>query len=221
MHARELSSYRHRNGLTLTLLGVLLLILGPTLLALGWFGPGMVLLLAMPVLLILGIGKLTEPKVSLSINNHSLSLHHRRGGWSLKWRDIQRIDQLSLGSGFEKMDLPYIGFRLKSPESILDTINTRLAVGLLTEQRNVLLMALRSNCPTCQADDLFEANHYRSPTGKEYRGVLGMLGQRMKRLRELTGFDLLIAEELAGEEGLWTLKKYWAKAQYPQEDEEV
>ncbi|MED5525094.1 MAG: DUF2982 domain-containing protein [Pseudomonadota bacterium] len=218
MHARELSSHRYRNGLTLTLLGLLLLILGPTLLAFGWFGPGMVLLLAMPVLLILGIGKLTEPKVSLSLNHNSLSLHHRRGGWSLRWQDIQRIDQLAIGSGFERMELPYIGFRLKTPEILLDTINTRLAVGLLTEQRNVLILALRTQSPNPQAEDLFEASYYRSPTGKEYRGVLGMLGQRMKRFRELTGFDVIIAEELAGEEGMWLLKKYWAKAQYPQED---
>lgn len=218
MDAQELSSQRHRNGLTLTLLGVLFLVMGPVCLAWGWFGPGMVLLLATPVLLVLGIGKLTEPKVSLSINSHSLSLHHRRGGWSLNWRDIQRIDQLHLGSGFYRQELPYIGFRLKAPEQVLDTIGPRLAVGLLTEQRNLLLLALRQQCPDCQAEDLFEASHYVSPSGKRYSGVLAMLGHRMKRFRELTGFDLLIAEELAGENGLALLRRYWATARSTQED---
>ncbi|WKE66695.1 DUF2982 domain-containing protein [Gallaecimonas kandeliae] len=212
MNAQELSSHRHRNGLTFTLAGLLLLALGPFCLVKGWYGPGMVLLLACPVLLALGIGKLTEPKVSLSINSQSLSLHHRRGGWSLRWRDIQRIDQLRIGSGFEMRELPYIGFRLKHPEPLLDTISPRLAVGLLTEQRNILLLALGSQ-PTASAEDLFEPHQYQAPSGKHYQGVTAMLGQRMKRLRELTGFDLIINEELAGQDGLAVLRRYWAQGQ--------
>lgn len=212
MGTLEISSYRHRNGLTLTLLGALLLCLGPLLLIHEWRAAGMVMLIAAPVLLILGIGKLTEPKIGLSLTAQGLTLYHRRGRWQLSWRDIQRIDQLTLGRGFERREMPYIGFRLNTPESLLDNIDQRLAVGILNEQRNLLLVTLRSECPDCQPEDLFEDAHYRSPMGIYYEGVFAMLGQRMKRFRQLTGFDLVIAEELAGDNGLWELKKCWSTA---------
>lgn len=217
MKGVDLSSGRHRNGLTFTVAGILVLALGVGALSQHWLGPGMLLILVGPVLLILGVGKLTEPVNNLSVNDQSLSLHHRRGGWSLKWTDIQRLDQLTLGQGFAARELPYIGFRLKNPDCILATISPRLAVGLLTEQRNLLVLALRQQCPSCQADDLFEDNHYISPGGVHYSGVIAMLGNRMARLRALTGFDLLMAEELAGDNGLGLLRRYWAAGQAPRD----
>lgn len=214
MSMRELqyTPENHRDGMPLLVLGLVLLVAGLITLAKGWFAPAMVMLIAMPVLIALGVGKLTEPKISLSLNAEQLQFYHRRGQFSIAWSDIQRIDKASVGRGFLRRDLPYIGFRLRDPDGILNTISRRLAVGLLTEQRGVLLMALRSECPDCKPDDLFENTIYHSPNGKLYRGVYAMFGERMKKMRELTGFDVLISEDLAGEDGLAVLRRYWSNA---------
>ncbi|WP_341501741.1 DUF2982 domain-containing protein [Gallaecimonas sp. GXIMD4217] len=217
MSPTHLPSKAKRNGLSLTLLGALLILAGLAALGLGWQGPGMVALLAAMVVLPLGIGKLTEPPYSLSLTAQSLVLHHRRGGWSLNWADIQRIDQPSIGAGFMARPLPFVGIRLKDPDALLGRISPRLAVGLLMETRGLLVMALRQQCPDgrCPSEDLFEDGRYRSPSGQEYQGVLAMLGLRMKKLHELLGYDLFIPEELTNSdaaEAVGLLRRYWAAA---------
>ena len=71
-------------------------------------------------------------------------------------------------------------------------ITPRLAVRLLTEQRAVLMQAMRSersDCPTggCGSgllgEGLLEESRFCSPAGQRYEGVIAMLGNRMARLR--------------------------------------
>ncbi len=221
----HLTPYAKRNGWTLTLAGALLVLVGLVALALGWQGPGMAVLLVALIALVMGIGKLTEPPYSLTLTSQSLVLHHRRGGWSLNWHEIQRIDQPSSGAGFLARPLPYVGLRLKDPDVLLARISPRLAVAILMETRGLLVMALKQQCPdgSCPSDELFEDGRYRSPSGKDYQGVKAMLGLRMKKLREQLGYDLYIPEELAtmeAAEAVGLLRRYWsAAAQYQGEDQ--
>ncbi|MGL5392426.1 MAG: DUF2982 domain-containing protein, partial [Shewanella sp.] len=77
----------------------------------------------------------------------------------------------------------------------------RLAVHLLTEQRSVLLHAMQSEQPGCLSGscgdpllggDLLEEGRFCSHEGQHYDGTIAMLAQRMSRLRQLLGYDLLI-----------------------------
>ncbi|MCR6555175.1 DUF2982 domain-containing protein, partial [Aeromonas sp. CPF2-S1] len=70
-------------------------------------------------------------------------------------------------------------------------------------QRAVLMQAMRSersDCPTggCGSgllgEGLLEESRFCSPSGQRYEGVIAMLGNRMARLRDLLGYDLLVPD---------------------------
>lgn len=191
-----------RNGLTLVLLGLIVTITMISILFLFSEQPLIPIycgLLTGLMTLFIGSLKLREPHFSLSLCHDCLQYHHKQGGWVLKWVNIQRIDRPRIHLGWDLVEIPYIGLRIKDYDSFLNLITPRLAVGILTEQRAVLMQVLQSeqaDCPTgtCanQFDDLFEESHYRSGEGQEYEGVIAMLANRMTRLRTLIGYDLLV-----------------------------
>ncbi|WP_250894660.1 DUF2982 domain-containing protein, partial [Aeromonas dhakensis] len=141
-----------KNGLTLVLLGIIvsiamifiLFLLGEQPLI-----PPVSGLLAGLMMIFIGSLKLVEPHFSLSLCHDCLQYHHKYGGWILKWRNIQRIDQPRIHLGWDLVPLPYIGLKIKDYDDFLTLITPRLAVRLLTEQRGVLLQALRSEQPEC------------------------------------------------------------------------
>jgi len=100
-----------RNGLTLVLLGMVITI---AMIFILFFFPEQLL---MPVIFLLLTGlmtilvgalKLAEPHFSLSLCQDCLQYHHKYGGWILKWRNIQRIDQPRIHLGWDLVPLPYI-----------------------------------------------------------------------------------------------------------------
>ncbi|WP_323902725.1 DUF2982 domain-containing protein [Aeromonas hydrophila] len=195
-----------KNGLTLVLLGIIVTIAMIFILFLFGEQPLIPLvsgLLAGLMMIFIGSLKLIEPHFSLSLCHDCLQYHHKYGGWILKWRNIQRIDQPRIHLGWDLVPLPYIGLKIKDYDDFLTLITPRLAVRLLTEQRSVLLQALRSEQPACsgggcacsfQGEGLLEESHFRSPSGQRYEGVIAMLANRMTRLRELLGYDLLVPD---------------------------
>ncbi|MDX2126779.1 MAG: DUF2982 domain-containing protein [Aeromonas hydrophila] len=195
-----------KNGLTLVLLGIIVTIAMIFILFLFGEQPLIPLvsgLLAGLMMIFIGSLKLIEPHFSLSLCHDCLQYHHKYGGWILKWRNIQRIDQPRIHLGWDLVPLPYIGLKIKDYDDFLTLITPRLAVRLLTEQRSVLLQALHSEQPACssggcacafQGAGLLEESHFRSPSGQRYEGVIAMLANRMTRLRELLGYDLLVPD---------------------------
>ena len=141
-----------KNGLTLVLLGIIVTITMIFILFLFGEQPLIPLvsgLLAGLMMIFIGSLKLIEPHFSLSLCHDCLQYHHKYGGWILKWRNIQRIDQPRIHLGWDLVPLPYIGLKIKDYDDFLTLITPRLAVRLLTEQRSVLLQALRSEHPAC------------------------------------------------------------------------
>lgn len=195
-----------RNGLTLILLGMVITI---AMIFILFFLHEQLLIPAISALLVglltvlVGGLKLAEPHFSLSLCQDCLQYHHKYGGWLLKWRNIQRIDQPRIHLGWDLVPLPYIGLKIKDYDDFLTLITPRLAVRLLTEQRAVLMQAMQSegaDCPTggCGSgllgEGLLEESRFRSPSGQRYEGVIAMLGNRMTRLRDLLGYDLLVPD---------------------------
>ncbi|MGY6036750.1 DUF2982 domain-containing protein [Aeromonas sp. AE23HZ002T15] len=195
-----------RNGLTLILLGVVITIAMIFILFLfreQLLIPAISVLLAGLMTIFVGAIKLNEPHFSLSLCQDCLQYHHKYGGWILKWRNIQRIDQPRIHLGLDLVPLPYIGLKIKDYDDFLTLITPRLAVRLLTEQRAVLLQAMNSEQPGCLdgscgsgllGGELLEESRFRSPSGQRYEGVIAMLGNRMTRLRDLLGYDLLVPD---------------------------
>ena len=195
-----------KNGLTLVWLGIAVTIAMIFILFLlreQPLIPAMIGLLAGLMMTLIGVLKLREPHLSLSLCHDCLQYHHKYGGWILKWRNIQRIDQPRIHLGWDLVALPYIGLKIKDYDDFLTLITPRLAVRLLTEQRAVLLQAINSERPECLSggcganllgEGLLEESRFRSPSGQRYEGVIAMLGNRMVRLRDLLGYDLLVPD---------------------------
>ncbi|MGY5453178.1 DUF2982 domain-containing protein [Agarivorans sp. MS3-6] len=151
-----------------------------------------------------GVEKLLQPVYSVVLCYDHLQFHHRYGGWCLPWDKLQRIDIPRLHDGLNWHDMNYVGLRLNDPDYLLDSLSPRLSAHLLTEQRAALLASLRRSCQHCQdshvSDHLIEDDYFKSASGKIYTGLTGMFANRMKKLRELTGYDLLIDQTILDRE---------------------
>jgi hypothetical protein len=190
--------YSKRNGLSLTLVGWISALLGLTfvlsmsqLFALGivFIGIGM-------TCLVLGIAKLYEPKVSLRLTPSGLDYYHRRGSWHMDWNNIHRLDCARVSQNLDLIELPYIGFKLNKINPLLDCISPRLATGLLTEQRPLLMTA------ATQDEDLHELEHFLGAeftplevNGERYRGVLAMFGHRAQTLNSQLGYHIYLPHD--------------------------
>lgn len=145
-------------------------------------------------LALLGVAKLIEPRVSLSITPDTICYHHLRGQWCIAWDNIVRFDVPRTHRGVELESLPYIGFRLQDFEPVLRTISPRLTVHLINEQRHLLAAALRRESP---ANDDYSAyfdipESYQASSGRVYHGLQALFAVRSQQLRELLGYDLYI-----------------------------
>ncbi|WP_404401567.1 DUF2982 domain-containing protein [Idiomarina seosinensis] len=150
---------------------------------------------ASAIFLLLGVGKLIEPDVSLVITPEHIRYLHRRGSWQVSWDNIIRYDVPRISRVLELEDAPFIGFRLHDVDEVLRSVSPRLASALLFEQRQLLTMALRHERPD-QTDysQYFDIpDRYVSPAGTVYKGLIASFGLRMEQLRELLGYDLYVS----------------------------
>lgn len=147
------------------------------------------------IFMLLGVGKLIEPPVSLVITPDTIEFLHRRGQWQISWDNIVRYDIPRVSRLMDLEDAPFLGFRLRDPEQVLQTISPRLASGLLFEQRQLLNLALRHERP--DENDYSEyfdiKDQYVGASGKVYRGLIASFAVRMEQLRELLGYDLYVS----------------------------
>ncbi|MCL1044286.1 DUF2982 domain-containing protein [Shewanella electrodiphila] len=191
-----ISPFGKRNGITLSVFGAIALIISLVLFinAQHLFGIGIVLFGFGSVSLILGIAKVNQPKASFKLTETGLDYFHQRGTVHVSWDNIQRVDVSRVTQNLELIELPYIGFKLKQINPILDCISPRLATGLLGEQRPLLMTA------ATQDEDLQSLETYLGAeftplvvNGDRYRGVLAMFGHRCQTLESHLGFHLYIS----------------------------
>ncbi|WP_275975063.1 DUF2982 domain-containing protein [Shewanella gaetbuli] len=148
------------------------------------------------VSLLLGIAKLNEPSISLKLTSEGLCYFHRRGQYKVSWDNIVRIDNARVTQNMALIELPYLGLKLKQMNPVLDAISPRLATGLLTEQRPLLMTAATHD------EDLKSLEKYLGAEfepfishGERYRGVLAMFGRRSETLAENLGYHLYISHD--------------------------
>ena len=196
----KIKAISKRNGLTVTIAGV-------ALLAFVTLTSGMGLLAKIPTYvgvslslaaIFVGFIKLREPDYSLMMDDSGVTYQHARGRWQIPWSDIQRIDVPTVSHGLSQKQLPYVALRLKSQLSLLDNISPRLASYLVTEQRELVIAALKDDfsdwqCKdgTCPSEVLYKFDDYKIEN-KVYRGLIAMLGHRVATLRDKLGYDVYI-----------------------------
>ncbi|WP_108947065.1 DUF2982 domain-containing protein [Shewanella halifaxensis] len=187
-----------RNGLTFSFLGSLGVVAGISLFLFGseFFAPGIVCFALGAIALVLGFSKLAEPEVSLKLTNEGFTYFHRRGQVSVAWENVQRIDRPRVTQGIDTIALPYIGVKVKHMSPVLEVISLRLAAGLLTEQRPLLMTA------STQEEDLSVLENQMSAEftpfiedNDRFKGVLAMFGHRSRLLGSHLGYHLYISTD--------------------------
>lgn len=213
-----IKSPNKRNGYTLTVIGIIGVAIGIGLFLAGshLFAPGIICFAFGAIAAVLGISKLLEPEVTLSIDLQGIRYFHRRGEVQIDWQNIQRLDQPRVTQGLETITLPYIGIKLKTVGPVLDCISLRLASGLLTEQRPLLITV------SAQDEDLSTLENQMSAEftpfiedNNRYKGVLAMFGHRCRILGNHLGFHLYIATDALdrpAEEFIALLRRYQHQA---------
>ena len=211
----ELRSTSKHNALTLTVVGASALIIAIALFVgvRSLFAVALVLFILGVIALVIGIAKQYEPPVAMTLSDSGLRFHHRRGELFIEWRNIQRLDFPRVQRGLDLIDLPYVGVKLNAINPILDNISPRLATGLLSEQRPLMMTAVAND------EDLAALENYLSAefsplvvNGDRYRGLLAMFGRRCLTLDKHLGYHLYLSAEfveLAPEELLSQLRSYW------------
>ncbi|MCL1145175.1 DUF2982 domain-containing protein [Shewanella sp. 10N.261.52.F9] len=187
-----------RNGITLSVVGVIGLIVGIGFFVVGsqFFAPGILCFALGAISTVLGISKLVEPAITIRLTDKGITHFHRRGEVFIAWNNIQRFDQPRVTQGLETIDLPYIGIKLKSLSPVLEAISLRLATGLLTEQRPLLMTA------STQEEDLSTLENQMSEEftpfiegNDRFKGVLAMFGHRSRLLDANLGYHLYISTD--------------------------
>jgi hypothetical protein len=191
-----ISPFIKRNGITLTVVGAVSLVTSLIIFIgfKGFFVPGMLCFALGSVALVLGVSKVYQPAVSFKLTTAGVAFFHRRGQVFIEWHNIQRLDNVRVNQNMELIELPYIGVKLKHINPVLDCISLRLATGLLTEQRPLLMTA------ATQDEDLQSLEGYLGAeftplvvNGERYRGVLAMFGHRCQTLNEQLGYHVYLS----------------------------
>ncbi|MBT1442973.1 DUF2982 domain-containing protein [Shewanella sp. JM162201] len=192
-----------RNGITLAFVSGLLFCtaLCIFLFAKVYFGIGLVMFALGAVGLVLGYAKLSQPPESIVADSDGLGYFHRRGSYRVSWDNIQRIDVPRVSQGLGSLDLPFIGIKLKKINPLLDSISPRLATGLLSEQRPLMMTAAAQTDIENALEQQLGAEFTPLVThGERYRGVLAMFGHRCLLLERELGFHLFIPADALDDE---------------------
>jgi len=183
------------NGITLSLGGLLLALLGLGIFLnfQSLFALGLTSFCLGVLAMVLGWAKLGEPEESLIGDEQGLTFKHRRGQLYVRWDNIQRIDIPRVSQGLESLDLPFVGLRLHAINPVLDVISPRLATGLLSEQRPLMMTAV-ANDESLQSLEAYLGTEFTPlvVNGERYRGVLAMFGHRCELLAKHLGYHLYI-----------------------------
>lgn len=203
-----------RNARTFTLIGGIALIsaLCMFIASRALMGPGMICFIFGMIFTVLGIAKWMQPEVSIELRPRGLVYHHHRGSIYLEWDNIQRVDIPRSIQTFDSHDLPYIGVRLKYLLPLIDDIPPRLATGLLSEQRPLLISSLNLD------GELADLEHYLNSEftpitleGTDFSGVQAMFARRCAQLNTQLGYHVYLPEDCldrAPREFLALLREY-------------
>lgn len=120
--------------------------------------------------------------------------HCLKGGWSLRWHNIERVGECFYQIQGWQTDVPWIGLALKEPHQLVDSISPKLITQMVLEQRQALYLGLKQQQRLDEFQDLLlKESPVVLANGRTYRGLQAMLLHRMKIQREVWGYDLLIS----------------------------
>ncbi|PKH06860.1 DUF2982 domain-containing protein [Moritella sp. Urea-trap-13] len=144
------------------------------------------------VLLIVGIVKINDVDYRFSLTNEGIHYFTSRGGFTILWQDIQRIDIPKINDGLELKDLPYIGIRLNQREHLINSASLATLSHMLLEQRALIMLTDPNSTLYGNADNMLYPN---VKVTHKYQGLQAMFINRMHYLHDTLGYDIYFPED--------------------------
>ncbi|WP_139342963.1 DUF2982 domain-containing protein, partial [Vibrio gazogenes] len=85
---------------------------------------------------------LRKSQVRYTLTATHFQQHTFRGGWVIKWNNIQEINQCTYNIDGWHQPLPWVGIRLKSYSPYLNSICPRIISEILLSQRGLLYLGM-------------------------------------------------------------------------------
>ncbi|MCA0937041.1 DUF2982 domain-containing protein [Vibrio alginolyticus] len=175
------------------LLLVALITLFLVLMAPGW-KQAMLSVILMSAIVGFAVLMIKKSQVAFTLTATHFQQHLFKGGWVVRWRNIESIGICGYQQDGWYQPLPWIGVRLKHYSPYLDAICPRIATEILLGQRALLYLGARQNkCEEKFEDMVLDPSPYTNSNGTQYKGLLAMLANRMKYQRDFYGYDIFIS----------------------------
>ncbi|MGR5302665.1 DUF2982 domain-containing protein [Vibrio alfacsensis] len=177
----------------LIMLLVVIITLFLVFIAPGW-KQAMLSVTLMALIVGFAIMMIKKSQVSFTLTASHFQQHLFKGGWVVRWRNIDSIGICTYQQDGWHQPLPWVGIRLKHYSPYLDAICPRIATEILLSQRALLYLGAKQNhCETQFEDMVLDPAPYISKDGRQYNGLLAMLANRMKYQRKFHGYDVFIS----------------------------
>ncbi|MGR5237654.1 DUF2982 domain-containing protein [Vibrio alfacsensis] len=148
----------------------------------------------MAIIVSFAIMLIRKGQVSFTLTASHFQQHLFKGGWVVRWKNIDSIGICTYQQEGWHQPLPWIGIRLKHYSPYLNAICPRIATEVLLSQRALLYLGAKQHqCETKFEDMVLDPLPYISKDGIRYDGLLAMLANRMKYQRQFYGYDVFIS----------------------------
>ncbi|WP_017219672.1 DUF2982 domain-containing protein [Moritella dasanensis] len=144
------------------------------------------------ILLLVGIVKINDVDYRFSLTNEGIHYFTSRGGFTILWQDIQRIDIPRINDGLALKDLPYIGIRLNQRENLINSASLPTLSHMLLEQRALIMLTDPNSTLYGNADNMLYPN---IKVTHKYKGLQAMFINRMHYLHDTLGYDIYFPED--------------------------
>lgn len=138
-------------------------------------------------LLIVGIVKINDVDYRFSLTHEGIHYFTSRGGFTILWQDIQRIDIPRINNELELKELPYIGIRLNQREHLINSASLPTLSHMLLEQRALVMLTDPSSTLYGNAENMLYPD---IKTTHKYHGLQAMFINRMHYLHDTLGYDI-------------------------------
>lgn len=182
----------------------------------GW-QQGLITIIAIGCVLAFGYLLILKSTVRFTLTATHFQQHLFKGGWVVKWNNIQKIDICTYEQDGWQHPLPWIGIKLKCYSPYINSICPRIATELLLSQRALLYLGARQHKQSENFEDIvLDSAIYRNEEGVEFKGLQAMLANRMRYQRRYFDYDIFIAAQdldRAPEEFVGLARRYLAAAE--------
>ncbi|NLS14046.1 DUF2982 domain-containing protein [Vibrio sp. SM6] len=137
-----------------------------------------------------------KSRVRYTLTDSHFQQHLAKGGWVVKWNNIERIGLCTHEKDGWHQPLPWIGIKLKRYEPVLEAICPRIISDMLLGQRALLYLGAQQSSMVARFEDLvLDTSPVKKSNGGYYTGLVAMLANRMRHQRQFHDFDLFISAQ--------------------------